>query len=207
MTATGERITSLREEYALLGEDVSGLSDLELLSREVGLLHTEKRKIENAYSTMLQDRVNHERAVRIAARRSAEDDRIAWAGMYLAQLVSRRAHTINAIIHRAAELPDGRVPVEQIRELRDAAQKAKWTMSGLVGHGGIQLEDARRQNEAIALVEKQQGEIWRLRDAITEQGRRLHSEHAQSGGRCECPGCALIRAMDDVAVADVPDSV
>jgi hypothetical protein len=52
-------------------------------------------------------------------------------------------------------------------------------------------------------VEKRHDEILRLRAFINEQGQALHAEHGgkgsrENGWRCECPGCELIRAMDDV---------
>lgn len=199
-TAT-ERVAALRDEAARFGEDVTGLTDTELLLRQIDQAWAESRRHENNYSNLLRDQVERDRSARTAARRAAVEDRIAWAGMYLAHLVGQSAYSINVVIHQAAELPDGRVPVEQARELKAAAERAKWMMSGLVGHRQDQFNKARRQNEQIALVEKQRDEIWRLREFITSAGQQLHGE---SGGRkpgerrCECTGCELIRAMDDV---------
>ncbi|WP_159042063.1 hypothetical protein [Streptomyces ambofaciens] len=197
--SASERAASLRDEYARLGENVNHLSDIDLLNREVERWANESRRHENAYNSLLQDQVKHDQSVYAAARRAAAEDRIAWAGMYLGHLVAQSAHSINAVIHRAAELPDGRVPVEQARELKSAAERAKWAMSGLVGHRQGQLEEARRQNPEISLVEKQREEILRLRGFITDLGQSFHAERGVTGrGRCECSGCELIRAMDDV---------
>lgn len=203
-----ERVAALRDECARFGEDVTGLSDTELLFRHLDTAWAESRRHENNYSNLLQDQVKSERATRTAARRTAFEDRRAWAGIYLHSLVSQSARDINGLIHRAAELPDGRVPVELTRELKVAAERAKWQMSGLIGGREGQLDDVRRQNQEIQLVEKQRDEIWRLRDFITEQGQRLHGEHGRKGSRengwrCECPGCELIRAMDDVPAEQV----
>ncbi|MFI5649980.1 hypothetical protein ACIA71_02005 [Streptomyces anulatus] len=202
-TSTQQRVADLRDEYARLGQDVSHASDLDLLAREVDRVQSESRRHENSYTSLLQDQVKRERAVRAAAHRAAVEDRIAWGGMYLQHLVARSAERINAVIHRAAELPDGRASVEQTRELKAAAERAKWMMSGLVGHRAGQLEEARQQNEAISLVDKQREEILRLRDFIGAAGQALHTEHGgkgsrENGRRCECAGCELIRAMDDV---------
>ncbi|WP_406227447.1 hypothetical protein [Streptomyces anthocyanicus] len=194
-----ERVAALRDEHARLGDNVDHLTDLDLLNRELERTQRESRRHENAYTSLLQDQVKHDRAVYAAARRAAAEDRIAWAGMYLSHLVAQSAHSINAVINRAAELPDGRIPVEQGRELKAAAERAKWAMSGLVGHRQSQLEEVRQQNAAISLVEKQRQEILRLREFITNLGQRLHAKHGGTNrGRCECSGCELIRAMDDV---------
>lgn len=206
-----DRIAALREEYARTGEDVTGLSDAELLLRQLDHANTESRRHENNYTSLLQDQTKRERAVRAAASRGATEDRIAWAGMYLQHFVSQQAHNINGLIHRAAELPDGRVPVEQTRALKAAAELAKWTMSGLVGSRAIQLEDARRQNPDISLVEKRREEILRLRSFIAEQGQRLHAEYGgrgsrETGWRCECPGCELIRSTDDAPVDEAENA-
>lgn len=205
-----ERVTALRAEYARLGEKVDHLSDLELLNRELTRAQVESRRHENAHSAILQDRTEHDRSVWSAARRAATEDCLAWAGMYLGHLVSRSAGSINEVIYRAAELPDGRVPVELSRALKEAAGRAKWQMSGLVGHRAEQLKEARAENPSIALVEKQREEILRLRDFINDLGRQLHAEHGgkgtrENGRRCECSGCELIRSMDDLPVVPTLD--
>lgn len=201
-SSAADRIISLREEYALLGEDVTDLGDVELLLRELGRTRQESRRHENSYMSLLQDQAKRDRAVRTAAHRAATEDRVAWAGLYLGHLVSRSAGSINEVINRAAELPDGRVPVELTRALKDAADRAKWQMSGLVGHRAAQLEEARAQNPSIALVEQQREEVLRLRSFISTLGQELHGRHGgkgtrDNGWRCECSGCELIRSMDD----------
>ncbi|MYR83841.1 hypothetical protein GTY41_02480 [Streptomyces sp. SID685] len=199
-TATEERVAAIRDEYARLGEDVTDLSDTELLFRQLDRAWAESRRHENNYSSLLQDQVKHDRSVYAAARREAAEDRRAWAAMYLGHLIRESASVINGVIHRATELPDGRVPLEQGRELKSAAERAKWMMSSLVGHRQSQFDDARRQNSQISLVEKQHAEILRLREFITTVGQQMHatSDGPRNKGRCECRGCELIRAMDDV---------
>lgn len=202
-TTVQQRMVDLRDEYARLGQDVGNLSDLDLLAREVDRLQGESRRHENSYTSLLQDRVGHDRAVRAAARRAAVEDRSAWAGMYLRHLVARSAGRLNEVVHRATQLPDGRATAEQTRELKAAAAQAKWMMSGLVGHREGQLDEARQQSPEISLVEKQREEILRLRDFVGAAGQALHAERdgrdkRSDRGRCECAGCELIRAMDDV---------
>lgn len=58
---------------------------------------------------------------------------------------------------------------------------------------------------ALAQVDREQldqlppfGELRRVRDAVREQGQRLHAAHGTNDGTtCRCPGCELIRATYD----------
>lgn len=197
-TAT-ERIAAIRDEYARLGEDVSGLSDTELLLCRLDMAWTESRRHENNYSSLLQDQVKHDRSVYAAARRSAQGDLAARAGLYLQAILRDAARPINEAVHRAAELPeDGKASAQQVRDLEAAADRAKWLLSGMVGDRQT-LADAAK-DPGVQLTEKLNAEIRRLREVIQAEGRRLHAGHGHrtSGPRCECTGCELIRAMDDI---------
>lgn len=194
-----DRIAAIRDEYTRSGEDVSGLSDAELLLRQLDRAWAESRRHENNYSSLLQDQVKHDRSVYATARRSAQGDITARAGLYLQAILRQSAQPINAVVHRASELPaDGKAPVQQVRDLKAAADNAKWLLSGMVGDRQT-LEDVARDPE-IQLVEKLNDEIRRLCEVIAAEGRRLHAGHGhrKTGPRCECTGCELIRAMDDV---------
>lgn len=194
-----ERVKALREDYARQGEDVAGLSDADLLNQALTQALAESRRHENAYTSLLQDQVEHDRSVYAAARRSAQGDVTARAGLYLQAILRDAARPINAVVHRASELPaDGKAPIQQVRDLKAAADDAKWLLSGMVGDRQ-NFEDAQRAPE-IQLVEKLNDEIRRLREVVLAEGRRLHAGHGHraSGPRCECTGCELIRAMDDV---------
>jgi hypothetical protein len=199
---TAERVAALRDEYARLGENVDHLTDTELLCREIDRLAAESRRHENNYSNLLQDQVKHDRSVYAAARRSAQGDVTARAGLYLQAILRRSAHPINAVVHRASELPDdGKAPVQQVRGLKEAADQAKWLLSGMVGDRQS-LEDAAK-DPGVQLVDKLSDEIRRMRSFVEEKARWLHATHSSKdtvgrGGRCECPGCELVRAMDDV---------
>lgn len=197
-TAT-ERVAALRDEYARLGENVDHLSDLDLLNQALERAQAESRRHENNHSILLQDQIKHDRSVYAAARRSAQGDVTARAGLYLQVILRQSARPINEVVHRASELPaDGKAPIQQVRDLKAAADNAKWLLSGMVGDRQ-NFEDARRDPE-IQLVEKLNAEIRRLREVVLAEGRRLHAGHGHraSGPRCECTGCELIRAMDDV---------
>lgn len=183
-----ERVTALREDYKRQGEDVAGLSDAELLNRALTQSLAESRRHENAYTSLLQDRVKHDRSVYTAARASAQGDIVARAGLHLQAILRQSARPINEVVHRASELPaDGKAPLQQVRDLKAAADTAKWLLSGMVGDR--QSFEGAAKDPAVQLVEKLNGEI-----------RRLHAGHGhrQDGPRCECTGCELIRAMDDV---------
>jgi hypothetical protein len=193
-----ERIKALREDYVRQGEDAASMSDAELLNRALTQALAESRRHENAHSSLLQDRINYDRSVYAAARRSAQGDVTARAGLYLQAILRDAARPINEVVHRASELPeDGKAPVQQVRDLKAAADQAKWLLSGMVGNRQ-NFEDAARAPE-IQLVEKLNTEIRRLRDVVLAEGQRLHAGHGHrtSGPRCECTGCELIRAMDD----------
>ncbi|MET9909766.1 hypothetical protein ABZZ74_23675 [Streptomyces sp. NPDC006476] len=194
-----DRIAAIRDEYARCGEDVTSLSDTELLFRHLDAAWAESRRHENNYSNLLQDQVKHDRSVYAAARRSAQGDVTARAGLYLQVILRKSARPINEVVHRASELPaDGKAPIQQVRDLKAAADNAKWLLSGMVGDRQT-IEDAQGDPE-IRLVEKLNDEIRRLREVVLVEGRRLHAGHGHrtSGPRCECTGCELIRAMDDV---------
>lgn len=206
-----ERVAALRETYTRRGENVTGLSDLELLNREVSQSYAEANRHHSAYRELLQDRVEYDRSTRAAARREFEDIGETRARAFAEELLKQKLHEINEVIGRAANLPeDGKVPAQQARDLKQAADHVNWLLSGRVGNGrpgmlgrGRSLEDAERLSPAIQLTERQREEILRLRGVIEEQGQRLHAEHGprpHGKRRCECPGCELTRSMDDVPV-------
>lgn len=202
MTTTpsaAERVAAIRDEAARSGEDVTSLSDTELLLRQVDRAWAESRRHENNYSSLLQDQVKHDRSVYTAARRSAQGDVTARVGLYLQAILRQSARPINEVVHRASELPtDGKAPAQQVRGLKEAADRAKWLLSGMVGDRQS-LADAAK-DPGVQLVEKLNSEIKRLREVVMAEGRRLHAGHGhrQTGSLCECTGCELIRAMDDV---------
>lgn len=195
MTAA-DRIAALREEYARLGEDVTHLSDTELLNRELERAYAESRRHENASSSLLQDQVKHDRAVYAAARREAVEQQMARGGLYLGAIVRRSATPITGLLYRISQLPDRPGP-KVIDELRQAARHAQWTLDGVVTDKV--LDQVAQRDPDVKLVEAQAAEIQRLREFIVTVGQQLHS--ASSGPRvnhrCECAGCELIRGMDD----------
>lgn len=193
------RIAELREAYARDGEDVSGLSDAELLNREVEHGYAESRRHHNAYSLLLQDQVKHDRAVYTAASRQAREAVDARGGLYLAAILRRSALPVTGLVHRISQLPERPGP-KAVAELQQAARTVQWQLDGVVTDQVI--GEVAERDEGVKLVDAQAAEIRRLRDVVTAQARRLHAEHGGKGTRetewrCECPGCELIRSMDD----------
>lgn len=201
---TADRIASLREEYERAGEDVSGLSDVELLNREVEQAHAEARRHHNAYSMLLQDRVEHDRSVYAAASRQAKEAVNARGGLYLEALVRRSAVPLTGLIYRISELSERPGP-KVVEELKSAAQSVKWQLDGVVTRSV--LDEVARTDKSVKLADAQADEIKRLREFVTTQGQRLHAEHGPrkgGEGRCECPGCEMIRDMDLAGVDGAP---
>lgn len=205
MTASksaADRVAALRDEYARSDEDVTGLSDTELLLQQLDQANAESRRHANDHSSLLQDQTKHERAIRAAARRGGQENRADYARIYLGAILRKEAAPVNAIIYRIEQLPDeGKPTLDQIRGLKTAAKHAKRLLEGDVGNPET-IAEAKRDGR-VQFTEQLIGEVQRLRDFINAQGRRLHAEYGnsgtrESGWRCECPGCELMRAMDDV---------
>lgn len=206
MTTT-DRIASLREEYARLNEDVTRLSDTELLLKALDRTRAESRRHENAHSNLLQDQVKRERSVYAAARREAAENQIARGGLYLGAIVRRAVTPIAGLLYRISQLPDRPGP-NVMEELRRAARDAQWMLDGVVTDKV--LEEVAQCDPEVKLTEAQATEIQRLRNYISGLGRKLHSRHGvrgtrDNGWRCECSGCELIRAMD--AATEAPEAV
>ncbi|MBL1115456.1 hypothetical protein JK364_24090 [Streptomyces sp. 110] len=195
---TADRVASLREDYERAGEDVSGLSDAELLNREVEQAHAEAQRHHNAYSMLLQDQVKHDRSVYAAAGRQVKESVEARGGMYLEAIVRRSAVPLTGLIYRISQLSERSGP-KVVEELKNAAQRVQWQLDGVVTHKV--LDEVARTDKGVKLVDGQSAEIQRLRDVVTAQARRLHAEQGYKGprgnGRCECPGCEMLRDMDD----------
>lgn len=193
-----DRVAALRAEHARLGKNVEHLSDLDLLNQELERAQTESRRHENNYSSLLQDRVKHDRSVYVAARREAAERQSALAGLYLNAAVRKAASPITGLIYRISQLPDRTGP-KVVGELKGAARQAEWMLNGVVRDRA--LAEIGEHDPDVKLANAQATEIQRLRAVIVEQGQSLHTDQGpRVGHRCECPGCELIRAMDDVTV-------
>jgi hypothetical protein len=191
-----ERVAALRDEYARLGENVDHLSDLDLINQELERTQKESRRHENAYSSLLQDQAKHDRSVYAAARRAAAEWHSALAGLYLNAAVRKAALPVTGLIYRISQLPD-RPGAKVVEELKAAARQAEWALDGVVRDAA--LAEIGERDPHVKIAEAQAAEIQRLRNVIVQQGQHLHTDNGpRTGHRCECTGCELIRAMDDV---------
>ena len=173
-------------------------SDTELLFRHLDTAWAESRRHENNHSSLLQDQVKHDRSVYAAARRAAAEWQSALAGLYLNAAVRKAASPVTGLIYRISQMPD-RPGAKVVEELKAAAQQAEWMLDGVVRDAA--LAEIGERDPDVKLAEAQAAEIERLRTVIVQQGQNLHTDNGpRTGPRCECPGCELIRAMDDVPV-------
>lgn len=191
-----DRLDTLRAELTREGQDVSGLSDGELLGLELNRAWAEARRHENAYASLLQHRVRDERAVRTAARQAAVADITAQAGLYIQVIIRQNASHLEGVIYRAENLPeDGRATPTAVKELREAALRSRWMLRGLASDSAIAQAG---QDEDVQHLEALKAEIRRMTRAVKAAGRRLHDETSvPHAGVCECLGCELIRSVHD----------
>jgi hypothetical protein len=183
-TAAG-RVADMRKCYANSPEPVDHLSDLELVFRELDAAITGERSLQVRYDRMLQEQNRHERDVRTAARRAAQDDRLAYANAYMGELLRRARQPIRALSYRAGQIGP-RVGKDQLDELhRNAAEVADL------------LKEPVKSDE-LSAADRWRNETWRLRDFIKDTGRALHAELSTGTVPCHCRGCELIHGMDDV---------
>lgn len=175
--------------------------ETELLGEALNQAWAEARRHENAYTMLLQTQIQEHRAVRAAARRAALADITAQAGLYLQAILNRNASPIDGVIYRAEQIPEnGRMPVAQARELREAALRARWLLKGVATESAI--ADARK-DEGVQALEALKTELRRMQTVIGDVGRTLHIRYGKTTGTlCECPGCDLIRTVHDVKEAD-----
>lgn len=202
--SAADRIAAIRDEYARFGEDVTSLSDTELLFRHLDTAWAESRRHENNYSNLLQDQVKRDRSVYAAARRAAAEWHSALAGLYLNAAVRKAALPVTGLIYRISQMPD-RPSAKVVEELKAAARQAEWALDGVVRDKA--LAEIGERDPDVKLAEAQAAEIQRLRNVIVQRGQLLHTDNGpRTGPRCECPGCELIRAMDDAPAEHTPSA-
>lgn len=184
MPTAAERIAEIRKTYANSELNADHLSDLELAFRELDAIETERRHVHDLYSKMLAEQNQWERDVRTAAKREAQDDRLAWREVYMNALLRHADYDLRVLIERARNIttkPGGR----QIEELRQAANDA------------ADMLKRRPDAEELKVVEHWRDEAWRLRDYIRSEARKMHAKSGYTSGTCRCPGCEMTRGMDE----------
>lgn len=135
-----------------------------------------------------------ERDIYAAARRAAQDDRVAWRDHYFGALIREVGQPLRALTYRVMQLADK--PSKQVMEdLRMAATLAD-----------RQLDYGYSVIEADPLYgDRVNAEVVRLREYVRTRGQRLHRQWeaaygARQSGPCTCEGCELIRGMDRTEV-------
>lgn len=161
--------------------DPSELSELDRAREALKELNGELVRLNTQYMILLKERDAEARAARTSAHKQA------WrhvAQSYSYYLVGEIKGPFVRLCGRIANLPDspGR---ERIKQLKEAARDVATVLA------------AHDDKQTAGLV----AEVTRLRDAVQAQAEKLHNQFAQPG-RCECPGCELVRSLDDGAEVD-----
>lgn len=165
-------------------------------AEKLACVQHELQRVQNLYSGYLARQSRYERDARTAARRSAQEDRLAWAEVYLGQLLDRTAPWLRELIYRVEQLSD-RVSKTDLDALRQCAGTSKHVLTT------YRAELASRPDYGL----KVRTEELRLRTYVVDRGRALHARATDADreiepngllGACRCAGCELIRGMDDV---------
>jgi hypothetical protein len=181
--AATERVASMRKHYAKSDLNADGLSDLDLVLRELDMQAKEGRAVQNLYDRMMHEQTDHDRKVRAGAKRAEQDNRLAWSDHYVSHLVQGALYDLNVLLHKAETLPD-RPKSTDLNSLKTAARDARRTIA------------EKSQNESMKVAEHWRAETWRLRDYVTASGRALHAKFSTADMGCACEGCELIVGMD-----------
>lgn len=160
-------------------------------------------------------RIRHERELerdtRAAIRRHfIETDLRPMAEAFLAGRYDGAQDLAHETLYRASQVDPA---AGRTVEAREALGKLQSTAAHALRLHGEDLKAWRgrnREQEAWGTA-PMVAEAARLRAYITERGQALHAltdgaRHLDGTGRCRCPGCELIRGMDDVPVPEVADA-
>jgi hypothetical protein len=148
-------------------------------------VHAELTALNNRYMILLKEQTAYQRSVRAAASKSAWET---VAFQYAYYLVAKMKEPFGALCGRIEMLPDKAKP--------DQIERLKWHAQD------VRKELAEHDNDTSGMV----AENRRLRAAVQEQAGLLHKRFGYEAdrsalspsGRCECPGCELVRSLDDV---------
>ncbi len=152
-------------------------------------LGREVTRLRDQISVMSRERHQWEQDIRAAARRQAWDSALYNTELHLKRAVSSELY---GLAYRLEHLPEDKLRAKDLLFVRDAARRVRLDVSA------FKVEEPGRP-----LVE-----VRRLREAIYEQGRRLHAEYGVSTGeRCGCPGCEMTRAIELHEVTEEPTEV
>ncbi|WP_405149492.1 hypothetical protein OG589_14710 [Sphaerisporangium sp. NBC_01403] len=165
----------------------SELSELDQAREDIKGLSGELTRLNDRYMLLLKERGAWERSVRSAAGRAAWD-RVAFSYSYY--LVGKVKEPFGLLCGRIEMLPERPKP--------DQIERLKWAAADL------RKELSKHDNDTSGLV----AEVTRLRDIVQTQAKNLHERFGNDraplapGGQCECPGCELVRSLDDEVVSE-----
>lgn len=154
--------------------------EVERLREELEGLNGELTRLNDRYMRLLKERTSWERTVRTAARNEAWRQVQFKHELYVFPKVTE---PFSLLCGKIRALPD-RASADQIERLKWAAQDV--------------YERLRKAAEDPEIT-GQLAEVGRLREAVQVQARKLHEQFSDSSqGPCMCPGCELVRSIDDV---------
>ncbi|WP_327379389.1 hypothetical protein [Streptomyces sp. NBC_01212] len=194
MSATANVLT-IRADYARRGEDVTTLSDVELLLKELSSANALITKLSQRDEDRRASEVERERATRTAARRYYENQMAAWDGLIFHSLTQMSGETVRAALYRAANL-SSLAGTDTTSEAREAAERALRLWERDIRD----LRDGAGLHQSVSVADYQRREIARLRKLITDHAVSITDHVRERGSQriCTCVGCELARSMDDV---------
>ncbi|MEV8056535.1 hypothetical protein AB0P37_08400 [Streptomyces antimycoticus] len=194
MNAT-DRVASIRDEYSRRGEDVSNLSDVELLIRALDWADAEINRLNKREEDRRCEAADSERAVRTAARGYYERQLEAMDKLIFQSLSKFSGETVRAALYRAANL-GGSPSSADVADTCEAAATALRLWEREMQY----VTDGDVRHESVNMAVHQRQEITRLRKLITDYAVAIANHTRNSSARrvCVCPGCELVRAIDDV---------
>jgi hypothetical protein len=189
-------IATYREQLAFADIDATGMTDAEVVLHFLAKHGAEISRLENQVARMRAEENEHRRAVRTSLRRATEDDRADWEKWVRKAFHDGYLEPLRILAYQASILPE-RPKKADLEQLRAAAPEC------------LRMLKEPPNCRELRLIARQNDEIQRLRKLIVATGRQLHAAHAGEDTTkcgcertCACDGCELIRAMDDVEIAE-----
>lgn len=153
------RIASIREEYDRCGEDVSHLSDLDLLNEHVERRDRERIDIGDRYMRLLIEQRKHGERVRASAIAEMQG-RI---DILATEAVSRKAGEVSSILGAIEVLPE-RANAERVELLKRMAANTRHTLRLISEHDGEDSAKSWRLDDNRELVHAARSVVGVLRD-------------------------------------------
>lgn len=173
-------MTTAREARQDALWDGEHAEEVERLHRDLEAVHGELTRLNDRYMILLKERSEWERTARAAARREAWRQVVFNHELYVYPKVTE---PFSQLCGRIRALPD-KPAAEQVDALKAAGRDVS-----------RRLTEAAKDPQTSGQLD----EMIRLRDAVQAQAIKLHEQFGDlSQGPCVCPGCELVRSIDDV---------